>query len=210
MLSNPEMMRSLIKSNPETAEMIKQHPEIEAALSDPSMLKSLMSPDMLKSASGMIERMQSLPKNTTMSGAPGSFPMPGSPDKRETQKEEKKQTPQNAFPTNPWAVNPFAQMMGMNAMGFPPFNYPAPNASAGVGNAAPTVSNTGTTAERSATSIDNVQRGEEDDREKYRSMLEEMRAMGFTDDEENLKALKATGGDVFEAVEIVAARSKSL
>eukprot|EP00826_Nyctotherus_ovalis_P057100 TRINITY_DN7799_c0_g1_i8.p2 TRINITY_DN7799_c0_g1~~TRINITY_DN7799_c0_g1_i8.p2 ORF type:complete len:195 (-),score=60.95 TRINITY_DN7799_c0_g1_i8:160-744(-) len=194
MLSNPEMMRSLIKSNPETTEMIKQHPEIEAALSDPNMVKSLMSPDMLKSASGMIERMQSLPKNTTMSGAPGSFPMPGSPDKKEPRKEEKKQTPQSAFGANPWGMNPFAQMMGMNTMGFSPFGYPAPST-------VPIASNTGTAAERG---------GEEEDRAKYRSMLEEMRAMGFTDEEENLRALRVTKGDVFEAVEIVAAKSKPL
>jgi ubiquilin len=184
MLSNPEIVSAMIKSNPEAAEMIKQHPEIEAALSDPNTLKSLMSPDMLKSASGMIERMQSLPKNTTMSGAPGSFPMPGTPG----QKEEERKASGNMSGSNPWAANPFAfnpfaQMMGINKMNFSPFSN--------IGSMNTGASNTGTTVEETKV----------DDKVKYKAQLEEMKSMGFTNEEENLKALKETNGDVFEAID---------
>lgn len=176
MLSNPELVSAMMKKNPETAEIMKQHPELEATLANPSMLKSLMSPEMLKSASGMIERMQSLPSNTTMSGRPGSFPMPGSPDK----KEEKRETP------NPWGTNPFAQMMAMNRMGVPP------------------LANTGVTGTREVVPNVTATSGTTDDRVKYKDQLEEMKAIGFADEEENLKALRATNGDVFEAIDKVA------
>lgn len=182
MLNNPELVSAMMKTNPETAEMMKQHPELEATLSNPSMLKSLMSPDMLKSASGMIERMQSLPNNTTMSGRPGSFPMPGSPDKKEEKKEEKKEIP-NQWGANTFPYNPFAQMMTMNRMGFPPFG---------------SVTGTGEVPNVPGTS------GAVDDRVKYKDQLEEMKSMGFTNEEENLKALRATNGDVFEAIDKVA------
>jgi len=188
MLSNPEMVNAMIKSNPEAAEIIKQHPEIEAALSNPSTLKSLMTPDMLKSASGMIERMQSLPKNTTMSGAPGSFPMPGTPGQKEEKKEENK-AGTNMFGANPWAqnpfaLNPFARMMMMNRMGLPPFNNIGP-----------------TSAETN--NAPNTTGGEVDDRVRYKAQLEEMKSLGFTNEEENLKALKEANGDVFEAIDKV-------
>ena len=119
-MSNPELMRSMMQSDPVTAQLMKQHPEMEYVLSNPSMMRSMLSPDMMEMASGMMQRMRALPTSSTMSGTPGSFPMPGS-----ATPEEKKQPTESTAPQNP---NPMANLWGM--YGMPnmrpnmPFMYP--------------------------------------------------------------------------------------
>lgn len=78
-MANPEMMKAMIKSNPMTAQLLQQHPEMEYMLTNPEIMRSAMSRESLEMAAGMADRMSHLPSGATMSGAPGSMPMPGSP-----------------------------------------------------------------------------------------------------------------------------------
>ncbi len=204
----------MMQSDPVTAQLMQQHPEMEYVLSNPSVMRSMLSPDMMQMASGMMQRMRSLPTATTMSGTPGSFPMPGSPGSDKPGAAAAPSTsPSTPSPStgtqppaapNPWGMygggqpmmppmfggmfanNPFAQMMmGMR----PPATVPP--------TAAPAASTPLSTASvsPSTTAVDY--------KVKYAAELAQMKDMGFPNEEENIKALKEANGDVFEAIEKV-------
>ena len=195
------MIKSMMQNNPMAQDMIKQNPEMEYILSNPSIMRSILSPDMLKSTSGMIERMNVLPAESTMSGVPGSFPMPGSPEKKEekTQNEPANMNPNANMNMNmgqPW-MNPYATfnpMMGMPYMGqaMPniPFQVPTPQTTVPV-----------PVPESEPQSQPQPQ--EIDYKVKYSEKLKFMKDMGFLDEEANIKALKETNGEVSDAIEKV-------
>lgn len=76
MLSNPDMLRSMINNNPMLKQMVENNPEMAAALNDPAMLQMMSDPQVMNAAMGMMNRMGPNPLGAMMGGT-GSFPQPG-------------------------------------------------------------------------------------------------------------------------------------
>ena len=76
MLSNPDMLRSMINNNPMLKQMVDNNPEMAAALNDPAMLQMMSDPQVMNAAMGMMNRMGPNPFGSMMGGT-GSFPQPG-------------------------------------------------------------------------------------------------------------------------------------
>jgi len=130
-----------MEKDPITSQLLKQHPEMEYFLTNPSMMKSMLSPDMMEAASGMMSRMRNLPSGSTMSGTPGSFPAPGTPQTEESKKSgtspEKPASPGHAPQAQPTAPTaPMGNWPRMNPM-FNPWSMfaPAPNTATSTNNA---------------------------------------------------------------------------
>ncbi len=208
MINNPDMMKSMARSNPMTAQLMEQHPELEAMFSDPTLMRSIMSQESMDMAQGMLHRIRNLPTGSTMSGAPGSFPMPGSPNPGPPSSPPGATTASATGPgagaTTPNLAQPFAypganpfvssgSPWGMYAPFWPrpaagawPGMYGQPFVPAAAPTAAPVVA---------------PQPEAVDPRVLYKDQLAQMKDMGFDNEEINIKALKETNGDAFEAVD---------
>ena len=76
-MSNPEMLQNMINNNPMLKNMTQNNPELEAALKDPATLSMLSDPQVISSALGMMNRMNTGNNTGTLEGGSGSFPFPG-------------------------------------------------------------------------------------------------------------------------------------
>ena len=179
MLANDSFLDMALTSNPAMQGYMQQHPELAASMRDP-MVRNMMRQQ--------LQRMFSGSASGAMSGVPGSFPAPGQP-----------QTP----PPQPAPVQPAAPFAGFNPYMFmPPQPFVQPTVPQppqqpqqpyfnpflmnpymyGGFNPAPA---------QPATSP----------REQYQTQLQQMRDMGFINDDANLNALQMCGGKVQLAVE---------
>jgi hypothetical protein len=79
MLSNPEMMRTAIRMNPFAAQIMAQHPEMEFILSNPDMLRQMLTPENMRMAMGMMQNMRGMPGANPygMFGGPPANPAEG-------------------------------------------------------------------------------------------------------------------------------------
>ena len=74
-MSNPQMMETMINSNPMLRNMTEQNPELLTALRDPTTLQMLRDPQVISGAMGMLGRMNQNP--LTMQGQQSNLPLPG-------------------------------------------------------------------------------------------------------------------------------------
>jgi hypothetical protein len=76
MISNPDMMQSMIQNNPTLKNMIDENPELASALKDPSVLQMMMDPQVMDAAMSMMGRMGNNPMGM-MQQQRGYWPSPG-------------------------------------------------------------------------------------------------------------------------------------
>ena len=72
------MMRFAINSNPFISQMARQNPELEYILNNPEMLRSMLTPENMRMAMGMMQSMRGMPGANPMfgmgMGMPGAAP----------------------------------------------------------------------------------------------------------------------------------------
>jgi ubiquilin len=229
LFSNPEALQNMIANNPMLKSMVENNPELQNVFNDPAMMQMMADPQVINAAMGMMNRMGPNPlafgNNNT-----GSFPSPGggsnttqstgdttttttttTSDTTTEQKTEDKTTTntqqqqqQNPFGNLFGNANLFSNMQNMMSQmgnqggsnqgsnqqgsnqGFGGFPF------GGFGNFGGGFGNFGSNTQ---------QQQQQTPEEKYKSQLEQLEGMGFTNKEVNLEALKATGGNVNAAVE---------
>ena len=116
-MSNPEVMKSMMENNPMLKEMAEQYPEIEGLISNPDSLHSMLDPGMVDASMELMEKLSHIRSSTTMSGTPGSFPMPGGPNPvPSSQLKNPTNTLQND-PFNNYFLNLFNQPTNNNTQG---------------------------------------------------------------------------------------------
>ena len=77
MISNPDLMNSMIDNNPSLRAMVDSNPQMREMLSNPDLMRMAMSPEALQMSMNLMNNANSNSMFGTMSGAPGSMPMPG-------------------------------------------------------------------------------------------------------------------------------------
>jgi len=58
MMSNPDMVEAMMMQNPQTRELIQNHPEVRERLRDPAFLQTLSNPDTLQAMLQLQTAMQ--------------------------------------------------------------------------------------------------------------------------------------------------------
>ena len=184
MLSDDSFLDMALSSNPAMQGYMQQHPEIAASMRDP-IVRNMMRQQ--------LQRMFSGSTAGAMSGAPGSFPAPGQPQAAPPAPVQ----PAPAQQASPFAgFNPFMFMAPQPAVPQAPQQLPQqppqqpffnpflmnPYLYGGF-NPAPLVQPAA------------------DPRVLYQAQMQQMRDMGFINDDANLNALQMCGGNVQLAVE---------
>lgn len=228
MMAHPEMLQMAIASNPMLQQMTQSNPEIMHMLSNPDMLRSIMTPENIQMAMGMMQNMRGIPganpfapmmgpaptTGTDPSAAPGTAPPPNpyagmdmgmlaqmmggmppapAPTTAPSTTAPSTDKPTGSAPTVPPAPSSIPPSMGTGAYGAPPggmspFDYMSlfggvrPPVPTGIPRPVPTGPPM-------------------DPKEKYAIQLAKMKEMGFTNEEVNLDALKATNGIIDAAIE---------
>ena len=189
MLANDSFLDMALSSNPAMQGYMQQHPEIATAMRDP-MVRNMMRQQ--------LQRMFSGSASGAMSGTPGSFPAPG-----QASPPPVVQPGQPAQPTTTAPQPGMAPFMGFNPFMFmqPPVVPQQPAAAQPAAAQPPQqpffnpyLMNPyfyGAGAAQPATPP----------REMYRAQLQQMREMGFINEEANLNALQMCGGNVQLAIE---------
>jgi ubiquilin len=218
MLSNPQMREQLINANPSLRRLAENNPGVFDMMANPMVMEQMK---------GMMQRMALGNSNGPLSGDVASFPAPGGAPEGARTGESNPQTANtptlqggntgvgmqapnlgnwgnmmgynpmayNPAGFNPMAYNPMAfNPMGYNPMAYNPMAYnpmafnPMAFNPMGFGNGG------GSTAGNLPPQSGNL-------REVYASQLQSMKEMGFINEETNLRALQATGGNVQAAID---------
>ncbi|MCQ2815640.1 MAG: hypothetical protein MJ252_00090 [archaeon] len=182
MLEDPNVINAML-DNPAIKPLLDANPMLRQQFSDPNFLRTIMSPENLR----MLSQLQG---NLPMMGNPyanmGMFGNPTGANQGQTGQGTGSNPAggmnpnpfmMNPFMMNPYMMNPYMMnpyMMGMNNM-----NNPNPNPQ----------------------STQSPQMTDEQLKEKYKDQLNQLKDMGFTDEENNLKALKKSNGSVQIAIE---------
>ncbi|KAK9906810.1 hypothetical protein WJX75_008440 [Coccomyxa subellipsoidea] len=176
MMSQPQMMESLtqnaVNNNPQLRQMLDSDPRLRAAISDPEMLRRSMDPANIQAMVQMQQAMQQLQSSGLMP------PGPGGPLGLGAGLDQPPAA--NAGAGAPAAPPNFASMFNaLNVGGGGGLGAGGGMGLGGFGIPA-AVSNPETA---------------------FATQLEQLRAMGFYDEQANIQALQATGGNVNAAVE---------
>ncbi len=225
-------MRFAISSNPMLAQMVRQNPELEYILNNPEMLRTIMTPENIRMAMGMMQAMRGMPGAAPfgMPGMPGAAgTVPGTTAAPGTAGTSTGPASAGGVPPTFPGFDPsaFAQMMA----GFGAAPQPGTSAAPPTGTTTTPPSAAGASAAPSAgawqrpafPNFAEMMRmfspaaggmgmpgaapaaapagPPVDPKVKYAAQLEKMKEMGFTNEEVNLEALKATNGNIEAAVE---------
>ena len=215
-----------MQNNPATQQILKQHPEVAAYMNDPEVMKSMFDSDVLDQTMSVLDRAKHLPTASTMSGSPGSFPMPGSanpPANQATVPVQTQAQPAQNF-TNPFmpfygsapaqpvvqpANNNLYNPYMMNPWMYNPYSYPNPNPIPYPG-MMPMYSQQ-FPQNPSPAPVSNVSAQPIIDYKiYYKDQLGELKDMGFDNEEINLQCLKETKGDVHDAVDKIVEKMEAI
>jgi ubiquilin len=187
LFSDPQALQNIISSNPMLSSMVQNNPQIAQMLSDPQTLQMMMDPQVIQASMQMMQNMGGNNPFSMFGG--GGFGNQGGSSNNQSSNQQSSSNESSGGSSN--QSNPFSDpnfmsnlqnMMGGN-QGFDE------NMFGGFGNF-------GGNQQQQNTSNTNVNY-----EEKYKTQLEQMEVMGFTNKETNLEALKATGGNVEAAIE---------
>ncbi|CAG9317244.1 unnamed protein product [Blepharisma stoltei] len=219
MMNNPQMRDWVFNSNPQLRQLSERIPGIKDALGSPQVIQQMMS---------TMERMSVGNTAGPMSGEPGSFPAPGgaSPQIESSQPSQPPQQPSASQPQNSQApqfpmFNPFMMNPMMNPMmqpqNPPPQQAPLPNPPPqapypqypmynpygyyGMPYMQPLYNPMQPQFNPFAMQGANPGMAAQNPREIFSAQLQRMKEMGFINEEANIKALQASGGNVELAIE---------
>ena len=187
-LDNPDMLRQMMRSNPHLQRMADSNPLVRSMMENPDMLRQFMSPERLSSMQAMLSgggngtnnsSSSSTASSTTNSafGGLGSFQSPFFQQMVNTLNQRRA----------PVVTTDTGLMACLNAV-----------KSQDEGKTSDEMMLSSTAAAASSSSSSESSKTNED--KTFDSEIEELRSMGFDDDEANLNALKATNGDVDAAL----------
>ena len=171
-MKDPHFMETVLNNDPTLNQLAQSNPQVKEMLSNPQLLGSMMTPENMAMAQNMMSMMGQQP-GYALGGNPGSFPMPGNPN--QTTPELQPPLPNN--PTTQPRIN-FPPMPMFNPFMFQNLMQPQPNLG-----------------------INPVINQSIDYKVLYKDQLNQMKDMGFINEETNLEALKMTHGNVNAAVE---------
>jgi len=186
MMSNPAMMSMMENSNPALKSMLDSNPGMREMMANPDFIRQAMNPATMQAMQGMMGGQGGMPG---MGGTGGMGGQGGMPD--------------------------LAAMMAGMGGGVPgaTTGAPAPAPSTGTTGTTDATGNTGTQPAFDMASMMQAMQGMQGGapsgaappantnfEELYSSQLAEMEGMGFTDKDANIRALKATGGNVQFAI----------
>lgn len=181
LLLNPQMLDFMINQNPQLRAM---GPQVRAMLQSPMFREMILNPETMRS-------MMNMQRGAAQAGAGGAFPAPGSnptlgSDAGDSTSADSLAGGATGAPaTGTGAVaNPFASMF---PNGMPPIDPFALFGGAGAGGAGGAA----------------VQEDTRPPEERYSSQLGQLNDMGFFDFDQNVAALRRSGGNVQGAVEFL-------
>lgn len=180
MLSNPQMLDYLIEQSPQLRAM---GPAAREMLQSDYMRNMLTNPQAMRSMMDFQRSMGSM-----QSGNANAFPAPGNPNGEQTPEQDTAASTAAAVPTGAAAANPFASMFGAGAAGANPF------AAFGAGAGGPF--GFGVPAEPPVADTRPPE-------EMYAVQLGQLNDMGFFDFDQNVRALRRSGGRVEGALEML-------
>ncbi|PVU99292.1 hypothetical protein BB559_000837 [Furculomyces boomerangus] len=193
--SNPELLRSMIDSNPALASSMT--PEMRQAMMNPEFMRAMTNPEVIRSTIQMQNaiaraRTGTSPTQTTSPSQPsGNLYNPWAAPTTTDTNNQSTAPASGAPPVNPYAAfmdpsqNQAAQQMLANMLGTP-WGPMGSDPNAGFG-----TTNTQTTQSTLPPE------------ERYAEQLTQLNEMGFWDPQKNIRALVSTGGNVNAAVEIL-------
>jgi len=204
-VSNPDMIRQMQQQNPMLRQMVESNPMLRSVLNNPEMMRQFADPQRLRAALRLRAAMTGapgaaggMPDLSSFASLFGSAPPAPAPapapaplltlsalDSAFDQIDSRSATTTASMPNNDGlgsAISPAESPASAPSTTTPSPSAPTPS---------PSVATTTTaTAAPAATT-------------QYAAQLEQLHALGFVDDEENMRALRITSGDVNEAVGIL-------
>ena len=157
--------------NPAIKPLVDSNPMMKALLSNPEFMKSMFQPENLRMLKNLQQGMN-------------SFPMPGSSDTNANTNQNAQNTNSNPNP-NPFVFNPFLMGMGMNNQNPNPFF----------------MNPMGFGQNMNFNQQPQQQLTPEQLKEKYKTQIEQLKEMGFDNEDNMIQALIKTNGNVEAAVE---------
>jgi len=183
-LSNPELFQQMVSSNPMLRSLSASNPYMHTMMQNPEFFRQLSNPQTLNSLVQMQNAMRQLQSSGLFNFVNPSLQQPVNPSLQQPVNPSSSTTG-NASANNSQESTgnsqtfDFTQMlMGMNNL---------------MGNADSPL--------QTAQQANTVYNLNDPPAIKYRVQLEQLKDMGFTNQEENIKALEATGGSVQLAIE---------
>jgi ubiquilin len=171
-------METILNNDPTFKQLAESNPQFKAMLSNPELLSSLMTPENMAMAQNMMGMMGQQP-GYALGGNPGSFPMPGGIHPT----GESVPTTQPTVPSpNLLPQQPFPM--------YNPYMFQNPVQPNPVVPSQPQVN------------------ASTDYKVLYKDQLNQMKEMGFINDDANLESLKKANGNVNAAVENMLAMFK--
>jgi len=206
--SNPELLQSMLSSNPMLQQMMNSNPMMRNMFSNPELMRQLSNPQTLNAILQMQSSLSHL-RQAGLFGSMGGFPgmpgMTGTPPATGSPSTAPSTSPpgttsspaSESSPPPPLNSNPFEmfnQFFGASPglFGAPPSTTPSFPNFFGMP-AAPSTPTTGTTPSSLPP--------QDPPEVRFRTQLDQLRDMGFPDQQANLAALLATGGNVQAAIE---------
>eukprot|EP00743_Colponemidia_sp_Colp-15_P003386 GILK01003660.1.p1 GENE.GILK01003660.1~~GILK01003660.1.p1 ORF type:complete len:549 (-),score=79.44 GILK01003660.1:212-1858(-) len=186
MLSNPQFVNQMTSSNPLLGDALNSNPQLLSMLQNPQFLQQLGDPNALQSMMQMQQSLSGLQGNPMMSsmfGAPSSALRPPAPPSTATAGSVPGSVPGPVPGSVPAPFNPFS-MFGRGLFGAPTPVSTVP------ATAAPS-------SARASTSAPAAESAEV----RYRTQLQRLSDMGFTDVTANIKALNEASGNVNMAID---------
>ena len=184
MLDNPDMLRQMMRSNPHLQRMADSNPLVRSMLENPDMMRQFMSPERLSSMQAMLSGGNNSNSSSSSSGS--------------------STTTNNTFGGLGSFQSPFFQQMLNTLNQRRPTARPVTDsglmACLEAVKRQDEIDESKTTDENKTSTAESSKTTEDEEEGKYDTEIEELRAMGFDDDDANLEALKATGGDVDAAL----------
>ncbi|OMH81941.1 Ubiquitin domain-containing protein DSK2 [Zancudomyces culisetae] len=194
MLSNPELLRQMIDSNPMLANTMT--PEMRQAMLSPAFMNAMSNPEVLRSLMQMQSAMSRARGGTA---SPGTYNPWATPAQNTTTNTTTTTTPAATTPGATNANTPSGQTFTQTpeqqqamqqlyaSMLGPPWG--------------PLGSNPFTPFTGGANQQQQPQQPQQPPEERYATQLQALTEMGFWDTEKNIRALVATGGNVHAAVD---------
>lgn len=183
LLSNPQMLDFIINQNPQLRAM---GPQVRSMLQSPMFREMMSNPETMRSMMNMSRGM-----GGAGAGAGGSFPAPGANPTVESEGGAAGESGDSNASNQQAPANPFASMF---PNGIPPMDPMAMFGGAGPGAGAGGMN----------------QQAPQDNRppeERYATQLGQLNDMGFFDFDQNVAALRRSGGSVQGAVEYLLSNS---
>ncbi|KAF5315313.1 hypothetical protein D9619_007541 [Psilocybe cf. subviscida] len=217
MMSNPAVIDQIIAMNPQLAGM---GPSVRAAMQDESFRSMVSNPESLQQMLRMASAMQGAGLGPSAMGglggfgAPPAFPAPGTPNTIASTTTPPTTTPSATTPAAGAAPNPFGfnpammqQMLGLGGLG----GYGSPGAAgagagAGAAGDGAAAGGAGAGAFGGYPFLPMPPVAPADTRppeERFQVQLQQLQGMGFSNAQQNVRALLATGGHVEGAVEYI-------